>query len=286
MTKAEARACVKRIRDGIDDVRRQVLDLHEREGWRSLGYDSWRQCVTAEFPTTARRLYQELSAARVERNLNHGSQAQPPIPERQLRELGKLEPEDQPEAWAEAVETAPDGVMTARHVAAVVAKRLEPEPEEEPEAPEEFKVTLIDSVIDDSVQEVMEELGRAVVEEPEPPEKEPEPTQPEPEIDRHALAAQRNADPEFAEWLKAERVYAESMGSRPMKMAVFVLDGGEDAMVLLGVDWAVDVDALKRAYRAASFACHPDRGGSREDFIAVTEAYRMVSAFVEPAPAP
>ena len=39
---------------------------------------------------------------------------------------------------------------------------------------------------------------------------------------------------------------------------------------------AADADALKTAHRAASRACHPDRGGSTEQQQAVEEAYRAL----------
>lgn len=42
------------------------------------------------------------------------------IPERQLRPLAKLEPEQQREAWKKAIETAPDGKVTAKHITEVV----------------------------------------------------------------------------------------------------------------------------------------------------------------------
>ncbi|MDD3655014.1 MAG: hypothetical protein PHO01_12715 [Desulfotomaculaceae bacterium] len=46
-----------------------------------------------------------------------------PINERQARPLTKLEtPEQQQEAWQKAVETAPDGKVTAAHVAKVVSE--------------------------------------------------------------------------------------------------------------------------------------------------------------------
>ena len=46
-----------------------------------------------------------------------------PESERQARPLAKLPAEEQPAAWKEAVETAPEGKVTAKHVEAVVAKR-------------------------------------------------------------------------------------------------------------------------------------------------------------------
>lgn len=67
----------------------------------------------------------------------------PPSNEAQVRELAKAPEETQPKVWAEVVKTAPEGVITAKHVAAVVAgfrpveKKREakpkPETEEEPD---------------------------------------------------------------------------------------------------------------------------------------------------------
>lgn len=73
------------------------------------------------------RASQLITAAEAVVNVYHGKLPAPDN-ERQARELAKLAPKDQPKAWAEAVKTAPDGVVTAKHVAAVVAERL-PKPE-------------------------------------------------------------------------------------------------------------------------------------------------------------
>lgn len=53
-------------------------------------------------------------------NVNHGLQT--PATERQVRPLAKLAPEDQKTAWQKAVETAPEGKVTAKHVEKVVAE--------------------------------------------------------------------------------------------------------------------------------------------------------------------
>jgi hypothetical protein len=47
-----------------------------------------------------------------------------PETERQVRPLTGLSPEQQREAWTEAVATAPDGKVTAKHVEEVVKKRI------------------------------------------------------------------------------------------------------------------------------------------------------------------
>ena len=63
MTKDEARECVNAIIRCLNDARELVLDLYEREGWRALGYASWRECVTAEFPQYSQSyLYRQLEA--------------------------------------------------------------------------------------------------------------------------------------------------------------------------------------------------------------------------------
>lgn len=50
-----------------------------------------------------------------------------PVTESQARPLSKLEPEQQRQAWQKAVETAPEGKVTAAHVARVVKGMTEPE---------------------------------------------------------------------------------------------------------------------------------------------------------------
>jgi hypothetical protein len=121
MTCQEARECVKRINSNMDNIRSLVLDLYERRGWSALGYDNWRECVTAEFEHKERYLYYQLEAAQAEKNICTIVQSHK-LPESQLRPLIKLKdnPEKQREAWQRAVETAPAGKVTAAHVYKVV----------------------------------------------------------------------------------------------------------------------------------------------------------------------
>jgi hypothetical protein len=65
-----------------------------------------------------------IGAAGVVANWQH--ELPPPANEAQARELAKLPAEQQAEAWAEVVEAAPAGAVTAKLVADVVAKRLPP----------------------------------------------------------------------------------------------------------------------------------------------------------------
>jgi hypothetical protein len=64
--------------------------------------------------------------------LHNGEQNPLPINERQVRPLTKLkDPDDQADAWQMAIETAPGGRITAKHVASVVAGML-PKPKPAP----------------------------------------------------------------------------------------------------------------------------------------------------------
>lgn len=125
MTDAEARECVAKINNNMTNIRSLVLELYEREGWSAMGYANWRECVAAEFKQGENYLYKQLEAAQTERNICTTVQ----IPERQLRPLTKLrnDPEKQKEAWQQAVDTAPDGKVTAAHVYKIVKEMTEPE---------------------------------------------------------------------------------------------------------------------------------------------------------------
>lgn len=67
------------------------------------------------------RVYQMIDAAMVVDNLQKSTiGGQIPDSERQARPLAQLEPEQQVEVWAKAVDTAPNGKVTAAHVQKVV----------------------------------------------------------------------------------------------------------------------------------------------------------------------
>ena len=128
MTREEARTCIDTVHSHLRNARNHILDLHEREGWKALGYESWRACVVAEFPQNQRYLYYQLKAAKVETNICTMVQNPRPakignIPERQLRPLADFSPEEQKVIWEEAVKTAPNGKVTTKHVIEVVKKR-------------------------------------------------------------------------------------------------------------------------------------------------------------------
>jgi hypothetical protein len=87
-----------------------------------------------------RHAYRLMDAATVVANVSNWTHDEAPPPtvpatESQARPLAKLEPEQQRAAWKEAVETAPEGKVTAAHVAASVQRITQPEPLPQANAP-------------------------------------------------------------------------------------------------------------------------------------------------------
>jgi len=117
MTKQEARACVENIKASDRNTRALLLDLYERHGWEALEYDSWRACVVGEFKQSERYLYKQLEAAQVEKAICPiGQNSIGAIKESHLRPLTSLPPAEQREVYQRAVETAPEGKVTAKHI--------------------------------------------------------------------------------------------------------------------------------------------------------------------------
>lgn len=130
----EAREVADQIKGNMNNVRHLVLALYDGKGWDALGYASWRDCVTKEFQGKHSYLYYQLEAAQTERNISTMVENSSSIPERQLRPLTKLKdnPDQQREAWAKAVATAPGGNVTAAHVAKVVKEMIGEPPKPKP----------------------------------------------------------------------------------------------------------------------------------------------------------
>src|ERR1051325_7956234 len=101
MSRQEARSHVSKIQNHITDARILIEELYNRQGWKALGYSSWRECVTNEFRQGQAYMYRLLRAAQIERNLSQIGEIGA-IPESQLRPLTQLPPEEQKDAWLEA----------------------------------------------------------------------------------------------------------------------------------------------------------------------------------------
>jgi len=116
-TKA-ARLLVSEINNQSADVRTKILRLHDGEGWKALGHDSWKACVEAEFVFGRQYAYRLLEAAQVDRRVSPNGDK---LKESHVRELAVAPPDRQAEVYEKAVETAPDGKVTADHIRLTLA---------------------------------------------------------------------------------------------------------------------------------------------------------------------
>lgn len=142
---ARAMQLCKRIRQNMTDARNDLLELYEGEGWRALGYASWRECVTAEFGEHRSTLYRQLEAAQVARELGADVQfrtrAKNDISERKLRVLAKA-PEGTRAEVLDVATSAAGGEPTVDVVkAAVDAKWADPDA-----TPAELVKAVVESV--------------------------------------------------------------------------------------------------------------------------------------------
>lgn len=116
LSAAEARGLVDQIRANLDSARGLLLELYNREGWRALGYDSWRACVVAEFAGSQAYLYRELVTAQVEVNVFSTCEISE-LPQTHARELINLSSQMQGVAYEIAGAT---GQRTAGGLAELV----------------------------------------------------------------------------------------------------------------------------------------------------------------------
>lgn len=131
MTFEEARQCADEIKIGISNIGQKLLQLYEGDGWEALGYSNWRECAQVEFGFKQSHVYRLLESAEVVRNIENspiGGNVPLPTSERQARPLTKLDPELQPVVWQKAIETAPNGKVTAAHVTATAKTFVAPAP--------------------------------------------------------------------------------------------------------------------------------------------------------------
>jgi len=126
MTEEEALEWKRRVGNSASELRIILNEGYERGVWLTLGFSNWTDCVRAiadEFGFSERQIWYLHSANQIETNLlNNCSVGQ--IPASQLRPLAALEPEQQREVWAQVVETAPNGKVTAAHVQNVATEFL------------------------------------------------------------------------------------------------------------------------------------------------------------------
>lgn len=107
MTKAEARRAIDTVVRNAEEIAALILALHDREGWKALGYDSFHACMEQELGITRIRAYQLLEGARVNAILMLPDESTPaleePLKESHARALSPLK--GKPEVLRDAAAT-------------------------------------------------------------------------------------------------------------------------------------------------------------------------------------
>jgi hypothetical protein len=133
MTPSAFEAAEGVIRAGLDtfvEVGAALLTIRDGRGYEHAGYATFETYCLERWGMVYRHANRLIQAAEVVGALGPMG----PSNERQARELAPLlrtDPESIPEVWREAIETAPNGQVTAAHVAEVVERHARPVPEPE-----------------------------------------------------------------------------------------------------------------------------------------------------------
>jgi hypothetical protein len=80
MTMEEARKAIDTVMKDAEEIAALVLALHDREGWKALGYDSFHACMQKELGITRVRAYQLLEGAKINAILMLPDASTPAIP--------------------------------------------------------------------------------------------------------------------------------------------------------------------------------------------------------------
>jgi len=109
------------------EVGRALLEIRDRGYYRDvLDFETFEAYCKAKWDFTSNYARRLICSAETIDNIKNVPIGTLPTTESQARPLVRLEPEKQREAWREAVETAPEGKITAAHVNKVVKRyRLE-----------------------------------------------------------------------------------------------------------------------------------------------------------------
>jgi len=102
------------------EVGRALMEIRDKGLYRDvLGYDTFEAYCKHRWDFNRAHAYRLMDSVKVINNVSE-SETKQPINLEQTRPLSKLEPAQQRTAWQKAVETAPDGKVTAAHVSKVV----------------------------------------------------------------------------------------------------------------------------------------------------------------------
>lgn len=122
LDKADATALTQRIRTAAEGVRDMLLEAHDRQAWKALGYNSWSAYVRGEFDMGRAHSYRLLNHGRVIKAIGDATGKVSPIgdiPEGVARELKR----DLPGAIEEIKARTERGEDPAQSAKEIAAKR-------------------------------------------------------------------------------------------------------------------------------------------------------------------
>lgn len=84
----EARVITQRIKDHAEALWALLLEAHDREAWRALGYETWNAYVTGEFAMSKQRSFQVIDQGRVIQAIRAASESTTvDLSEREARDI-------------------------------------------------------------------------------------------------------------------------------------------------------------------------------------------------------
>lgn len=118
------------------EVGRALMEIRDRGYYRDvLGFDTFEAYCKSKWDFSRSYAYRLIDSANVIEVVSPIGNK--PLNESQTRPLVNLAPAQQREAWQKAVETAPEGKVTAAHVYKIVKGMTEPEKPAPPPKPQE-----------------------------------------------------------------------------------------------------------------------------------------------------
>lgn len=145
------------------EVGRALAEIRDRGYYRDvLGFETFEAYCKAKWDMTKRYAYDLISSSSVVKTISSEPMVHPPANERQCRPLARLEPTQQREAWQQAVDTAPEGKVTAAIVAKVVKEMTAPEKPMEPIKPKQKEVKKSGELISEEFKAVWEALFQEI----------------------------------------------------------------------------------------------------------------------------
>jgi len=127
------------------EVGRALMEIRDRELYllkNGGGFQTFEAYCKGAWDMSRRHAYRLMDSCSVIQAIKCDQLDTSPATESQTRPLSKLGPQQQREAWAKAVETAPEGKVTAAHVYKIVKEMTEPAPPPAPKAPPKLTPTI------------------------------------------------------------------------------------------------------------------------------------------------